>query len=135
MTQHCKHSAATKEVACCSWVSAPAWVQHWSWRIHSSLWNLPISLTKKDAASKITSAVKAWRSGVRRSGGKHVQKVIKKLKSALVAEQILLGGGNAELLKTLPPGARLGDNSHAFEGGFRLWQKPYREIAPPGLVH
>ena len=66
---------------------------------------------------------------------KHVQKVIAKLKNALVAEQILLGGGNAELLETLPSGARLGDNSHAFEGGFRLWQKPYRETAPTGAVH
>jgi polyphosphate glucokinase len=34
-----------------------------------------------------------------------------------------LGGGNARLLKTLPPNTELGDNANAFRGGLRLWQK------------
>lgn len=33
----------------------------------------------------------------------------------------VLGGGNARVIKTLPPGARLGHNLMAFRGGFRLW--------------
>jgi polyphosphate glucokinase len=33
----------------------------------------------------------------------------------------VLGGGNADKLKELPPLARLGDNENAFVGGFRLW--------------
>lgn len=65
---------------------------------------------------------------------KHVRKVVKKLKHALQADQVVLGGGNAELIKQLPPNTRLGDNSHAFEGGFRLWQKPYLHTLPPGSV-
>jgi len=53
---------------------------------------------------------------------KHVAKVVKKLKAALEADYVVLGGGNAKLLKRLPPGARLGNNLNAFLGGFRLWQ-------------
>ena len=53
---------------------------------------------------------------------KHVAKVVKKLKAALEADYVVLGGGNAKLLKRLPPAARLGNNLNAFLGGFRLWQ-------------
>src|SRR5262249_58334964 len=49
-----------------------------------------------------------------------VADVAMRLKTALEAEEIVLGGGNAKLLKTLPPDARLGDNANAFIGGFRL---------------
>ena len=52
---------------------------------------------------------------------KAVEDVVARLKAALVADYVVLGGGNARKLETLPPGARLGDNSHAFLGGFRLW--------------
>ena len=50
--------------------------------------------------------------------------VVEQLKNALEADYVVLGGGNAKLLKELPPGARLGDNSTAFTGGFRLWEDP-----------
>jgi polyphosphate glucokinase len=52
---------------------------------------------------------------------RHVADVVKQLKAALEADYVVLGGGNAKLLKKLPPGARLGDNDNAFRGGFRLW--------------
>ena len=51
-----------------------------------------------------------------------VEDVIDRLVAALVADSVVIGGGNARKLKRLPPGARLGDNRDAFEGGFRLWQ-------------
>jgi polyphosphate glucokinase len=47
--------------------------------------------------------------------------VITRLKAALVADYVVLGGGNAKLLKELPVGVRLGENVHAFVGGQRLW--------------
>lgn len=50
-----------------------------------------------------------------------VADVVARLKAALVADYVVLGGGNSRKLDTIPPGARLGDNSHAFLGGFRLW--------------
>ncbi|SDU15636.1 polyphosphate glucokinase [Verrucomicrobium sp. GAS474] len=54
---------------------------------------------------------------------KAVAEVVTQLKAALAADYVVLGGGNARLLKTLPPGAWLGDNENAFQGGFRLWEK------------
>jgi len=48
--------------------------------------------------------------------------VVSRLKAALVADDVVLGGGNARKLKELPPGVRLGDNANAFVGGFRLWE-------------
>jgi polyphosphate glucokinase len=66
--------------------------------------------------------------GLKRLGKKkwrrHVADVVEQLKNALEADYVVLGGGNAKLLKELPPGARLGDNSTAFTGGFRLWEAP-----------
>jgi len=54
---------------------------------------------------------------------KHVAKVTKKLKEALDADYVVLGGGNNKKLKTVPAGARLGTNENAFLGGFRMWEK------------
>jgi polyphosphate glucokinase len=52
---------------------------------------------------------------------KHVAEVVEQLIAALEPDDIVLGGGNAKLLKKLPEGCRLGDNANAFLGGFRLW--------------
>ncbi len=52
---------------------------------------------------------------------KHVFDVVAMLKAALEADDVVLGGGNAAQLKTLPPGARRGSNDNAFKGGFRMW--------------
>jgi predicted NBD/HSP70 family sugar kinase len=54
---------------------------------------------------------------------RYVAKVVKQLKNALEADYVVLGGGNAKLLKTLPPGSQLGNNATAFTGGFRLWEE------------
>ena len=57
-----------------------------------------------------------------------VADVVKQLKAALEADYVVLGGGNARLLKKLPPGARLGDNANAFRGGYRLWAKSFQQV-------
>ncbi len=66
-------------------------------------------------------------AGLKRLGKKkwrhHVNDVVNLLKTALEADYVVLGGGNAKLLKKLPPGSRLGDNANAFRGGLRLWSK------------
>ncbi len=49
--------------------------------------------------------------------------VVDRLKKALLPDYVVLGGGNVKKLDTLPPDCRPGDNSHAFRGGERLWQK------------
>jgi polyphosphate glucokinase len=53
---------------------------------------------------------------------REVFRVTELLKAALEADYVVLGGGNSKKLKTLPAGARLGNNENAFLGGFRLWQ-------------
>lgn len=65
---------------------------------------------------------------------KHVVDVIAMLKAALEADDIVLGGGNAKLLKELPAGVRLGANANAFTGGYRLW-KPKAARASVGAVN
>ena len=61
---------------------------------------------------------------------KHVAKVVKKLKIALEADYVVLGGGNTKKLERIPPGARLGSNGNAFLGGFRLWEKDSSTCRP-----
>jgi polyphosphate glucokinase len=48
--------------------------------------------------------------------------IIQHLKMALEVDYVVLGGGNAVRLKSLPPGVRLGNNANAFIGGVRLWR-------------
>jgi polyphosphate glucokinase len=64
-------------------------------------------------------------SALKRLGGKKwsriVDEVVTKLSSALEADYVVLGGGNARKLKRLPKNARLGSNDFAFLGGFRVW--------------
>jgi polyphosphate glucokinase len=57
---------------------------------------------------------KKWRDAV--------QEMVEHLATILEVDSIVLGGGNAKRLKTLPPNARRGDNNHAFVGGVRLWR-------------
>jgi polyphosphate glucokinase len=59
----------------------------------------------------------------KRKWRKYVFEVLQQLRAATMAEYVVLGGGNARLIKKLPPYARLGDNANAFRGGFRLWEK------------
>jgi polyphosphate glucokinase len=66
-------------------------------------------------------------AGLERLGKKkwrhHVFAVTEQLKGAMEADYVVLGGGNARLLKDLPKGARLGSNENAFKGGVRLWKQ------------
>ncbi len=66
------------------------------------------------------------RRGLERFGKKKwrrcVHEVIDLLRAALLPDDIVIGGGNAERLRELPDGCRRGGNSNAFVGGFRLWE-------------
>ena len=52
---------------------------------------------------------------------RHVASVVKELTAAMEPDYIVLGGGNAQKLRKLPPKTRLGTNENAFTGGSRLW--------------
>src|SRR5580698_491335 len=49
--------------------------------------------------------------------------IIELLRAAMVCDNVLLGGGNAKLMKDLPPHIVLGSNENAVKGGFRLWEE------------
>ena len=53
---------------------------------------------------------------------KEVFKVVADLRAALEPDYVVLGGGNAQKLKSLPKDTFLGDNENAFKGGFKLWE-------------
>jgi polyphosphate glucokinase len=71
--------------------------------------------------------------GLERLGKKkwrrYVATVVDQLSRALEADYVVIGGGNAKLLKKVPPGARLGNNAMAFRGGFRLWKSGKKGMA------
>ena len=53
---------------------------------------------------------------------KSVLDIIARLQAALVCEYVLLGGGNAKLMRDLPAHVILGANSNAIDGGIKLWE-------------
>lgn len=57
---------------------------------------------------------KAWR--------RDVEHALVQLKKSLIADYVVLGGGNAKKLNELPEGVERGHNRNAFLGGTRLWQ-------------
>ncbi len=72
--------------------------------------------------------------GLKRQGKKKwrrsVAKIVAQLKTAVEADYVVLGGGNAKLVKNLPPDTKLGHNSSAFLGGSRLWDELHAKIKP-----
>jgi polyphosphate glucokinase len=78
-------------------------------------------------------------AGLQRQGKKkwrhQVDEVAQLFKNAVQADYVVLGGGNARLLKKLPPGTRLGDNSNAFQGGYRLWSDLYGGSTHKRFIH
>src|SRR5262249_1534614 len=69
--------------------------------------------------------------GLRRLGKKkwrrHVNDMVTRLRDALDVDDVVVGGGNARKLKTLPRGVRRGTNANAFLGGVNLWNEKRRE--------
>jgi ROK family len=59
-----------------------------------------------------------------------VQHALVQLKKSLIADYVVLGGGNAKKLNVLPDGVELGHNRNAFLGGTRLWQIDPRTRRP-----
>jgi polyphosphate glucokinase len=53
---------------------------------------------------------------------KAVRDVIARLQTAFEVDYVVLGGGNAVLMKKLPLNVRLGDNHNALQGGLLLWE-------------
>ena len=63
--------------------------------------------------------------GLKRLGRKkwqeEVMSIVTRLREALEAEYVVLGGGNVKKLKRFPEHSTAGSNENAFLGGFRMW--------------
>ena len=59
----------------------------------------------------------------RKKWQKRVEQVTERFVSVLELDDVVLGGGNAKKLTSVPAGCRVGNNAWAFLGGFRLWEK------------
>jgi polyphosphate glucokinase len=70
----------------------------------------------------------------RRRWTKHVNDVVALLQHGLQADYVVLGGGQTKKLRTLPRGARLGDNHDAILGGLRLWAEHPHAHGPRASV-
>ena len=53
---------------------------------------------------------------------REVSNAVAQLRKSLMADYVVLGGGNVKKLDDLPEGAERGHNRNAFLGGERLWQ-------------
>lgn len=86
----------------------------------------PMELAHMDYKKGKTYEEYVGESGRRRLGARRwrhaVEDIVEKLRTAMEADYVVLGGGNARKLKKLPEGARLGNNDFAFIGGFRMWR-------------
>ena len=58
----------------------------------------------------------------RKKWEKRVHTATARFVSALLLDDVVIGGGNAKKLTSLPQGCRIGDNANAFLGGYRLWR-------------
>jgi polyphosphate glucokinase len=61
---------------------------------------------------------------------REVEHAIVQLKKSLIADYIVLGGGNAKRIDQLPDGVERGHNRNAFLGGTRLWLTDSRTRRP-----
>ena len=77
------------------------------------------------------------RAGLKRDGRKAWRRAVRGMLDsffrAFSVDCIVLGGGNAKLMKNLPSGVRLGNNLIAFRGCFRLWNvEDVKTLLPEG---
>jgi polyphosphate glucokinase len=74
------------------------------------------------------------KSGMKQLGDKkwkrEVLRAVLLLKRSLIADYVVLGGGNAKKFDELPDGIELGHNRNAFLGGTRLWHTDPRTHRP-----
>jgi predicted NBD/HSP70 family sugar kinase len=86
---------------------------------------IPLELGRLPFRRRQTLGEVLGRAGLKKAGKvawkKQVAESATTLMGAFITDYVVLGGGNAKLLKIPPPGCRMGHNLTAFRGGFRLW--------------
>jgi polyphosphate glucokinase len=93
---------------------------------------VPLEVAHLPYKGKFTFEDCVGKRGLERMGAKRWEKAVHdvtaKLEAALVADYVVLGGGNTKLLKKLPDRSRPGHNRNAFSGGVRIWQEQFRVL-------
>ncbi len=93
---------------------------------------VPLEVAHLPYRKKFTFEDCVGKRGLERMGGKRWEKavhdIVARLRAALVADHVVLGGGNTKLLNSLPEACSAGDNRNAFSGGVRLWQEQFRVL-------
>ncbi|MFL6527526.1 MAG: ROK family protein [Chthoniobacterales bacterium] len=93
------------------------------------IWNnnvLPLELG--DLPYENRASLEDWlgKEGLKEIGEKQwleeIDFILPSLRKAFIADYIVLGGGNAKDLESLPDGVELGHNRNAYRGGVRLWE-------------
>ncbi len=94
---------------------------------------LPLELAHLPYKKNLTYEEYIGLSGLERRGKKRWRKsvtdIVNRLRAAFIADSVLLGGGNAKLVKKLPEATVLGANSNAIAGGIALWHQEVRREA------
>ena len=130
MTPRCKPSAAIRAGECCFWVWGPAWAPQWSsaepWCRWS--WRRPAVPQGQDIRG-LRGAPRA-RATRQEDGAGPWPTSLRGSKTAMGANYVVLGGGNAKRIRSLPVDTRLGNNNNAFLGGFRLWDADVSIASP-----
>ena len=99
---------------------------------------VPMQLARLSVGHKTVDeyvGVRALRKLGRKKWQKRVAMATKRFTTALLLDDVVLGGGNAKKLKNLPDGVRLGANANAFIGGARLWEDATRGRACERSTH
>jgi predicted NBD/HSP70 family sugar kinase len=99
---------------------------------------VPLELGCLPYTARETVAERIGRHGRQKYGATRWQaaiaRIVPRLRQALTADYVVLGGGNARHVHPLPANTTRGGNEDAFAGGFRLWEdlvEPHdRESAP-----
>jgi hypothetical protein len=90
------------------------------------LQSVPLDLGHLSIGKKKTFEDDLSVGGLNRLGREKWQKcvelVTERFVSALLLDDVVLGGGNATKLTKLPQGCWMGEDANAFIGGFRLWE-------------
>ena len=88
---------------------------------------VPLELGDLPFRRSETMAQRLSRAGLKKNGHERwvadVHEVCAVLRRAIVADYVVLGGGNAGRVNPLPEAARRGSNKDACTGGFRLWEE------------
>lgn len=100
---------------------------------------LPLELGRLRDHSGDTLGERLGKAGLARIGRASWTRTLhvftQQFREAFVADDVVIGGGNATKVEPLPPGARRGNDDAAFTGGFRLWDESVEpHDVPPSEV-